>query len=126
MELAAKYGRIIVIGNRGEITVNPRVAMMNELDIRGVALWNATAAQMKSFLLDILAGVAEGSLRPVVGREMRLSEGGGASCCSGARRWNEGSRGPIERVADQLMRELEDFLRKQLRERRREAAPLTM
>jgi NADPH2:quinone reductase len=25
-------------------------------------------------MLDILAGVAEGSLRPVVGREMRLSE----------------------------------------------------
>src|SRR5262249_38038034 len=73
MELAAKYGRIIVIGNRGEITVNPRVAMMKELDIRGVALWNATAAQMKSIMLDILAGVAEGSLRPVVGREMRLS-----------------------------------------------------
>src|SRR5262245_24533802 len=78
MELAAKYGRIIVIGNRGEITVNPRVAMMKELDICGVALWNATAAQMKSIMLDILAGVAEGSLRPVVGREMRLSEAAAA------------------------------------------------
>ena len=32
MDLAAKFGRIIVIGNRGEITVNPRVAMMKELD----------------------------------------------------------------------------------------------
>src|SRR5215475_9740888 len=78
MDLAAKYGRIIVIGNRGEITVNPRVAMMKELDIRGIALWNATAAQTKPIMLDILAGVAEGSLRPVVGREMRLSEAAAA------------------------------------------------
>ena len=70
MDLVAKYGRIIVIGNRGEITVNPRVAMMKELDIRGVALWNATATQMKPIMRDILAGAADGSLRPVVGREM--------------------------------------------------------
>jgi NADPH2:quinone reductase len=78
MDLVAKYGRIIVIGNRGEITVNPRVAMMKELDIRGIALWNATAAQMKPIMRDILAGAADGSLRPVVGREMRLSEAAAA------------------------------------------------
>jgi len=78
MDLAAKYGRIVVIGNRGEITVNPRVAMMKELDIRGVALWNATAAQMKPIMRDILAGAEDGSLRPVVGREMRLSEAAAA------------------------------------------------
>jgi len=78
MDLAAKYGRIIVIGNRGEITVNPRVAMMKELDIRGIALWNATAAQIEPIMRDILAGVADGSLRPVVSREMRLSEAAAA------------------------------------------------
>jgi NADPH2:quinone reductase len=78
MDLAAKYGRIIVIGNRGEITINARVAMMKELDIRGIALWNATAAQMKPILQDILAGAADGSLRPVVGREMPLAEAAAA------------------------------------------------
>ena len=78
LDLAAKYGRIIVIGNRGEITINPRVAMMKELDIRGIALWNATAAQMELTMRDIMAGVAEGSLRPVVGREMPLSEAAAA------------------------------------------------
>ena len=46
MDLAAKYGRIIVIGNRGEITINPRVTMMKELDIRGIALWNARPEQV--------------------------------------------------------------------------------
>ena len=74
MDLVAKYGRIIVIGNRGEITVNPRVAMMKELDIRGIALWNATPAQVKPMMQDIMAGVAEGALRPVIGREMPLAD----------------------------------------------------
>lgn len=74
MNLAAKYGRIIVIGNRGEITINPRVAMMKDLDIRGIALWNATPEQIKPMMQDILAGVAAGELRPVIGREMPLAE----------------------------------------------------
>jgi NADPH2:quinone reductase len=78
MDLAAKYGRIVVIGNRGEITINPRVAMMKELDIRGIALWNATPAQVKLMMKDILTGVAEGAVRPVIGREMPLAEAAAA------------------------------------------------
>ncbi|MFY0611130.1 MAG: NADPH:quinone reductase [Hyphomicrobiaceae bacterium] len=74
MDLAAKYGRIIVIGNRGEITITPRVAMMKELDIRGIALWNSTREQMKPILSDILAGVADGTLKPVVGKQFPLAE----------------------------------------------------
>ena len=78
MDLAAKFGRIIVIGNRGEITINPRVAMMKELDIRGIALWNATPEQVKLMMKDILAGVADGALRPIIGREMPLAEAAAA------------------------------------------------
>lgn len=78
MELAAKYGRIVVIGNRGDITITPRVAMMKELDIRGIALWNATPEQVGPMMQDILAGVAEGALRPVIGREMPLADAAAA------------------------------------------------
>ncbi len=78
MDLAAKFGRIIVIGNRGEITINPRVAMMKELDIRGIPLWNATPDQVAPMMEDILAGVAEGTLRPIIGREMPLAEAASA------------------------------------------------
>ena len=78
MELVAKYGRIIVIGNRGEITVNARRAMMKELDIRGIALWNADAGLIREIMADIVAGLKDGSLRPIVGREMPLAEAAAA------------------------------------------------
>ena len=78
LDLVAKYGRIVVVGNRGTIEINPRVAMMKELDIRGIALWNATPDQVAPMMEDILAGVAEGSLRPIIGREMPLAEAAAA------------------------------------------------
>ncbi|MEP3196512.1 MAG: NADPH:quinone reductase [Lentilitoribacter sp.] len=74
MDLAAKFGRIVVIGNRGDITINPRVAMMKELDIKGTALWNMTADQIKPIMEDILAGISDKSLKPIVGKEFPLSD----------------------------------------------------
>lgn len=78
MDVVANFGRIIVIGNRGEILINPRRAMMKELDIRGIALWNARPEQVGPMMQDILAGVAEGALRPIIGREMKLTEAAAA------------------------------------------------
>ena len=74
LDLLAKYGRVIVIGNRGEITINARVAMMKELDIRGIALFNASPEEARAIVADLLAGLADGSLKPVIGREMPLAE----------------------------------------------------
>ncbi len=78
MELAAMGGRIVVIGNRGEITINPRAAMMKELDIRGMMLWNATEAQIGEMMRDVLDAAAQGQVRPVVGRQMPLAEAAAA------------------------------------------------
>ncbi|MEM7060758.1 MAG: NADPH:quinone reductase [Pseudomonadota bacterium] len=76
LDLVAKYGRIIVIGNRGEITINPRMTMMKELDVRGLALFNASRAQMEEVMTDLMAGLADGSVRPIIGREMPLAQAG--------------------------------------------------
>jgi len=78
LETVAKYGRIVVIGNRGEITINPRLAMMKELDVRGIALFNGSHLQMSDIVDDLIAGLADGSLNPIVGREMPLVEAGAA------------------------------------------------
>jgi len=74
LDLVAKYGRIIIIGNRGEVTINPRMTMMKELDVRGLALFNGSRAQMEAIMVDLLSGLADGSLRPVIGREMPLPD----------------------------------------------------
>ncbi|MGI9509752.1 MAG: NADPH:quinone reductase [Geminicoccaceae bacterium] len=78
LDLVAKYGRIIVIGNRGEITINPRMTMMKDLDVRGLALFNGTRAEMEAIMADLLSGLADGSFRPVIGREMPLADAGRA------------------------------------------------
>ncbi len=74
LELCAKYGRIIIIGNRGEVTINPRLTMMKELDVRGLALFNGSRAQMEHVVEDLLAGLADGSLQPVIGKQLPLAE----------------------------------------------------
>lgn len=74
MQIAAPFGRIMIIGNRGEIEINPRAAMAKELDIRGIMLWNATSEQISTAMTDIMAAAAEGSIRPIVGRELPLAE----------------------------------------------------
>jgi NADPH2:quinone reductase len=48
--------------------------MMKELDIRGLALFNGTREQMTEIVRDLLAGLADGSLRPVIGREIPLAD----------------------------------------------------
>lgn len=74
LDTVAKYGRIMIIGNRGEISINARVAMMKEIDIRGLALWNATPAQIKPIMADVMTGVADGTLSPVIGQQFRLAD----------------------------------------------------
>lgn len=73
LELVKKYGRIIVIGNRGEITINPRLCMMKELDVRGIALFNGSRDEMDTINRDLIAGLSDESLRPVINREMPLA-----------------------------------------------------
>ena len=82
LDLVAKYGRIIVIGNRGEITINARMAMMKELDIRGIALFNGSAVEMSAIMADLVAGLEDGSLTPIVGRRVaaRRSRCGPCRC----------------------------------------------
>ena len=37
LELVRTYGRVVIVGNRGTIEVNPRTTMMKELDVIGIA-----------------------------------------------------------------------------------------
>ena len=74
LSVIARYGRIVVIGNRGTIEINPRDAMTREADVLGLALWNCSDSGMASIHAGLGAGLANGTLKPVIGREMPLAE----------------------------------------------------
>jgi NADPH:quinone reductase len=74
MKLLATNGRIIVIGNRGEITINPRDLMGRRGSIRGFTLWAITPAEEADIHAGIIAGLENGTLRPVVAKELPLAE----------------------------------------------------
>ena len=74
LDLVAKYGRVIIIGARAEVTINPRVTMMKELDVRGMALFNATREESEAIMEDLITGLADGSLNPIIGTEMPLED----------------------------------------------------
>lgn len=74
LTMLAMRGRICVIGNRGTIEVDPRKAMARDGAILGVQLANTTPDDMRSLHAAIGAGLENGTLTPVVGRELPLSE----------------------------------------------------
>jgi len=74
MKLLAMRGRVIVIGNRGEITINPREIMSRRASVRGFTLWAITPDEEKDIHAGIVAGLENGTLRPVVGKELPLAE----------------------------------------------------
>jgi NADPH2:quinone reductase len=74
IKLLATNGRVIVIGNRGEITINPRDLMSRRGSIRGFTLWAITPAEEADIHAGLIAGLENGTLRPVVAKELPLAE----------------------------------------------------
>ncbi|MDD5672728.1 MAG: NADPH:quinone reductase [Chitinivibrionales bacterium] len=70
----AKHGRIVVIGSRGKVEIDPREAMGRDAAILGMTLFNATEADLKVIHAALGAGLANGILKPVVGKEYSLQD----------------------------------------------------
>lgn len=78
LEIVAKRGRVVVIGSRGAIEINPRLTMTRDSSILGMSLINATKEELAGIHAALVAGLESGTLRPVVGRELPLSDAAGA------------------------------------------------
>ena len=74
MKLLAVNGRVIVIGSRGEVTINPRELMGRRASIRAFTLWAITPEEEADIHAGLFAGLENGTLRPVVGKELPLAE----------------------------------------------------
>lgn len=74
LTVLARGGRVIVVGSRGNVEITPRELMKREADIRGLMLFNASEAELAGIHAALGAGLENGILRPVVGREFPLAE----------------------------------------------------
>jgi NADPH2:quinone reductase len=74
LKLLAMNGRAIIIGNRGEININPRDLMQRRGTARGFTLWAATDTELAEIYAAIGAGLENGTLRPIVGKELPLKD----------------------------------------------------
>ncbi|MGA2336555.1 MAG: NADPH:quinone reductase [Terriglobales bacterium] len=78
LKLLAPQGRVVVIGSRGDVSISPRDLMTRRASIHAFTLWGITEAEEKEIHAGLMAGLENGTLRPIVGKELPLAEAGRA------------------------------------------------
>ncbi|NLX21475.1 MAG: NADPH:quinone reductase [Phycisphaerae bacterium] len=74
LKILARGGRVVVIGSRGRIEIDPRATMARDVGILGLSLMNASPEDMVRIHAAVGAALANGTLCPVVGRELPLAK----------------------------------------------------
>ncbi|MBV9867867.1 MAG: NADPH:quinone reductase [Abitibacteriaceae bacterium] len=78
LTVLAKGGRVVVVGSRGKVEINPRDAMARDATILGMTLPNVPPTELAAIHAAIGAGLAQGTLRPIISRELPLAEAAAA------------------------------------------------
>lgn len=74
LPILAKNGRVVVIGSRGDVQITPRFLMGKDASIIGMTLMNVPKPALASIHAALVAGLENGSLQPVIGRELPLHD----------------------------------------------------
>jgi NADPH2:quinone reductase len=74
LALLALKGRVVVIGSRGPVEIDPRNLMTRDAGIHGMTLFNVPEAELRSIHAALAAGLENGSLRPVIGQQLPLAD----------------------------------------------------
>jgi NADPH2:quinone reductase len=74
LKLLARFGRVIIVGSRGDISITPRDLMARTSSVRGFVLWGISEGDEADVHAGIYAALENGTLRPVVGKELPLGE----------------------------------------------------
>ncbi|GAB4175134.1 MAG: NADPH:quinone oxidoreductase family protein [Geothermobacteraceae bacterium] len=74
LQLLAPKGRVVIVGSRGRIEIDPRLTMGKETDIRGISLFAATAEEQRQTHAALTAALASGVLVPRISRVLPLSQ----------------------------------------------------
>ena len=74
LDMLAQNGRVVVIGSRGSIKIDPRKTMGKNTSILGMSLFNLQPQEMKQIHAAISAGLADGRYDPLIRCELPLFE----------------------------------------------------
>jgi NADPH2:quinone reductase len=74
LDVIAMGGRIVVIGNRGTVEINARLAMNKDAAILGMALYHASPPQLAGIHAALVEGLRNGTLHPVIAQELPLAQ----------------------------------------------------
>lgn len=72
LQMLSNNGRVMVVGNRGTVEINPRDTMARESDIRGVMLYAGSEQEFQDAANYIDQGCKSGSLQPTIGKTFPL------------------------------------------------------
>lgn len=74
LEMLAPGGRVVVVGSRGTVSIDPRFIMARDAVVTGMLGWSASPASVAAAHAAIAAGLESGSLKPVIREELPLAE----------------------------------------------------
>jgi NADPH2:quinone reductase len=74
LKVLARGGRVVVIGSRGVVEIDPRDTMGRDASILGMSLLNAPPDELASIHAALIAGLENGTLNPIIDEEIPLAE----------------------------------------------------
>ncbi|MGX7025201.1 NADPH:quinone reductase [Vagococcus hydrophili] len=73
LEVMALNGRVVIVGNRGEVTINPRLMMTKDVQVMGFISANMTQTERKENSHQLVAALKSG-VRPVIEQIFSLED----------------------------------------------------
>ena len=74
LTILARGGRIVVIGSRGRVEIDPRDTMLRDATVLGMSLYNVSKPELARIHAALVAGLRNGTLRPVIARSYPMAE----------------------------------------------------
>ena len=74
LTVLAKFGRVVVIGSREKVEIDPRDTMSRDAEIRGMTIMNLNDQDYQAIHTGIVAALEKGKLKPIIDMTLPLAE----------------------------------------------------